>query len=105
MSGGWQINDMALCIKQGLWRDNETGEVVEFGPKAGQLLTVLAVTTGWSPKSRGRLLLRFKGFGSKDYYGAQRFIKITPEDSGETGAQSQLALDADLPAELVEAHL
>lgn len=103
MSDGWQINDMALCTKQGYWEDNATGELVTFGPKAGQLLTVSRVTTGWTDRSRGHVLLSFKEFG-RDFYAAYRFIKIKPEDLDETEAQLRLDLDVRLPAELVEAH-
>ena len=103
MSDGWQINDMALCTKQGYWEDRDSGELVTFGPKAGQLLTVAAVTTGWTDRSRGHVLLSFKEFG-RDFYAAHRFIKIKPEDLDETEAQLRLDLDVSLPAELVEAQ-
>lgn len=103
MSDDWQMNDMALCTKQGSWEDRDTGELVAFGPKAGQLLTVSDVTTGWSAKSRGHLLLRFKGFG-RDFYAAHRFVKVKPEDLDEAEAQLQLDLDVGLPAKLVEAQ-
>lgn len=103
MSDAWQINDMALCTKQGYWEDRETGEVVTLGPKAGQLLMVSGLTHGWTETSRGNLLLRFKEFG-RDFYSAQRFVKIKPEDLDETEAQLQLDLYVGLPAELVETH-
>ena len=103
MSGAWQIDDLALCIKQGYWEDRETGELVTLGPKAGQLLTVSSVATGWSAKSRGHVLLGFKKFG-RDFFAAHRFIKVKPEDLNETEAQLQLDLNVGLPAELVEAH-
>ena len=104
MSDGWQINDIVLCTKQGFWEDNATGELVAFGPKAGQLLTVSGLTYGWTDKSRGKLLLRFNALG-RDFYSAQRFVKIKPEDLNETEAQLQLDLDVNLPDELVQAHL
>jgi hypothetical protein len=103
MPDGWQINDMALCTKQGYWEDREMGELVTFGPKAGQLLMVNAVTIGWTNKSRGHVLLRFKEFGGY-FFAAQRFIKIKLDELDETEAQAQLDLNVGLPAELVEAH-
>lgn len=103
MSDGWQINDMALCTKRGHWEDRATGELVTFGPKAAQLLTVSGVTTCWADRLQGHVLLSFKEFG-RELYAAYRFIKMNPEDLGETDAQLQLNLDVGLPADLVEAQ-
>lgn len=103
MSDGWQINDMALCIKQGYWEDRETGELVSCGPKAGQLLTVSGISHGWTAKSRGDVLLRFKETG-KDFFFTERFIRIEPEDLIEAEAQLQVDQCVGEPAELVETN-
>lgn len=103
MPQDWQINDIALCIKQGCWEDRETGELVADGPTAGQLLTVSFVTTGWTAKSKGKLLLHFEEF-PRDFYAAKRFIKIKPEDQTETDSRSELALWVSRSAELVEVN-
>lgn len=104
MKQQWQVNDLALCIKQGLWCDGATGEYVTVGPKAGQILTVARVARSWQPQHRGELLLGFAEHG-RDYFAANRFVKIEPDEADEIDEQCQIDLDLGLPAELVEARL
>lgn len=78
MDDTWRAGDLALCIKQGQWRDSATKEYVEFGPKAGTLLTV-----GWvmDAEAMGRgsgLLLNFAPW-PRDFFVARNFVKITPD--------------------------
>lgn len=86
MNQNWQVGDVALCIKQGSWRDRDTGEIVEIGPKAGQFLTVIQVARSCAPANRGHLLLGFKGHG-RDLFAASRFVKIEPEKSEDENAE------------------
>lgn len=86
MSNNWQINDIALCIKQGKWRVRGSDEIVDDGPKAGQLLTVNRVDYIWNNQAPW-LMLGFVGYG-KDLFAADRFIRIAP---GRTTDRQDLA--------------
>jgi hypothetical protein len=92
MSDGWQLGDMALCIKQGRWQDRETGELVNFGPKAGQILTVSGFARSWLPERPGHFLLKFRGHGH-DFFAADRFVKIDPDKA----RQEEAAEAVDIP--------
>lgn len=104
MNKQWLTGDLALCIKQGFWCDDATGEYVTIGPKAGQVLTVARVSRNWHPQRRGDLLLGFAEHG-RDYFAASRFVKIEPDETDEIDKQCQIDLDLRLPAELVEARV
>lgn len=107
MAQDWQVNYLALCIKQGRWRDSQTGEVVEIGPKAGQILRVTRVARGWVPENQGHLLLGLDGHG-RDLFASSRFVKIKPdwmldcetkEAFGSQREQTDHAVEAQLVAE------
>ena len=80
MNDDWQINDLALCIKQGKWRDVATKEVVATGPRAGQILTVIGVGYTDVFKSGRRIQLGFEAW-PRDFFVADNFIKISPHQS------------------------
>lgn len=103
MAKGWQVNDLALCIKQGRWRDSQTGEVVEIGPQAGQFLTVTRVTRGWVPANKGKVLLGFKGHGN-DLFAASRFVKIKPDKMLENDAEEIISSERRQAEHALEAQ-
>ncbi|BDW81051.1 hypothetical protein MACH24_04890 [Erythrobacter sp. Dej080120_24] len=82
MDRNWQIGDLALCIKQGRWRERVTGKAVSIGPRAGEILTVVRLDYSHLPKNVGQLLLGFEMHGS-DLFAADRFIRINPDHSGD----------------------
>ena len=75
MDGNWQINDLALCIKRGLWRDARTMEYVEYGPKAGEILTVRRIGRKLPVDGENPTLLGFSGWGA-DLFSAAKFVKL-----------------------------
>lgn len=79
----WQIGDLALCVKVGLWVFRyDSGKKVPgvFGPRAGQKLTVRKVTCG--PDGVALKFSDFPDYRQDDHwrgYSARRFIKVTPD--------------------------
>lgn len=78
---GWQVGDLALCIKLGDWKTYfESGAISKgFGPPAGAVLTVRAVYH----EPRHGIVLRFLDFPDSQTPGwtgfqAVRFRKVTP---------------------------
>ncbi|MFC3098485.1 hypothetical protein [Alteraurantiacibacter palmitatis] len=78
MDDTWRAGDLALCIKQGKWRDSATKDYVEFGPKAGALLTVCWVMDGEAMGRDPGVLLNFAAW-PRDFFVARNFVKITPD--------------------------
>ncbi|MFC3100375.1 hypothetical protein [Altererythrobacter lauratis] len=78
MDSEWRSGDLALCIKQGQWRDSATQEYVDFGPRAGALLTVCWVMDGAAMGRGSGLLLNFAPW-PRDFFAARNFVKITPD--------------------------
>lgn len=78
MDHEWQVGDLALCIKQGRWRERVSGKAVSIGPRAGEVLTVVRLEYSHLPKNLGQLLLGFEMHGN-DLFAADRFIRINPD--------------------------
>lgn len=75
----WQTDDLALCIKQGRWRDIETRESIDFGPRAGQILNVVRVHRRSTP--HGEIVLLGFPEWSHECFAADRFVKIGHQPS------------------------
>ncbi len=101
MDKQWQVNDGALCIKQGFWCDRETGEYVSIGPQAGQMLTVARVAHSWHPDNRGAILLGFVEHG-RDLLADDRFVKIEPGQFYEVERERQFDLDREQSIEVID---
>lgn len=74
MDDNWQPGDLALCIKQGPWCDEEN--VITPGPCAGEVHTVDETFTypvpGWGT------MLFFKRWPHVFWLAEGNFVKITP---------------------------
>lgn len=76
----WKVGDLALCIKQGQWQSVETGSLLNYGPRCGEVCTVVGVYM-----DRGYLVLalaEWPGDGSYGYI-AVNFRKVTPPEADE----------------------
>lgn len=73
----WQVGDLALCIKVGLWRGTKTGVIIS-GPAAGAIYKVVAFDI--YPEG---LILEFDEFVGvripRRRFLASRFRKIKPD--------------------------
>lgn len=70
----WQKGDLALCIKQGPWLDNN-GNLHTDGPRSGEVCRVIAVLTLDGELGLALCEHPFDLFGC---FTARRFRKITP---------------------------
>ena len=95
MDDTWRAGDLALCIKQGQWRDSATKEYVELGPKAGALLTVCWVMDAEATGRGSGLLLNFAPW-PRGFFVARNFVKITP-DAEAIDEEAATALPSDAP--------
>ncbi|QIQ85711.1 hypothetical protein [Erythrobacter sp.] len=106
MTNIWQTGDLALCIKQGRWRDTATREAVDFGPRAGQILTVAHVGRGSTPHG-ATVLLGFDEWG-RDRFAAGNFVRVTPDadrsEAEQESAASSRVRAAETPPDRGEAE-
>ena len=83
MSGGWEVGDLALCVKVGPWRSLTSGALRTSPIRAGMVVTVCKVGIGVS----GMTVLWFDGHcqsgKTREAYCARRFRKIAPPKADE----------------------
>ncbi len=91
----WRPGDLALCIKQGNWRMAPTGEEIDTGPRAGQIVPVFFVGRAEVMKLGRRVMLGFREWPG-DQFVADKFIKLDPrapeiatEADGEIAPQTE----------------
>ena len=82
MDDDWRTDDLALCIKQGQWRDHATKGPVSFGPKAGAMLTVRWVSSGELLGVGKGTILNFSDW-PRDWFVARNFVKIRPHEGSD----------------------
>ncbi len=72
---GWQVGDLALCIKQGQWRERHDRKRPLKSPQPGCRYVVSEVVIG----TDGVVFLGLEGFHPFEIFVAKRFVKITPD--------------------------
>jgi hypothetical protein len=84
---GWQVGDLAECVASGTWFDHR-GQPVP-GPKPGQVLKVVAVSTGWTLGEPGVVLgLSFAAWPGNAWV-ARAFRKVRPRADDTTPAEAE----------------
>lgn len=77
MSDDWQVDDLALCVKRGVWRD-KAGTPHNGLARSGGIYTVRRVGFSTSWQERVLWFTDFPGDKWEDSYCACRFRKIKP---------------------------
>lgn len=77
---GWQVGDLALCIKIGTWRTVTSMKEIRNGPRPGSIHQVSAVA--FPDDIGGSAALYFDEFMPGRFNG-RRFRKVTPPKADE----------------------
>lgn len=95
MESEWNEGDLALCIKQSMWRDRATSAFVSYGPRAGSIFTVTHVGASDIPGRGMTTTLSFPEWG-RDQFAAYHFVKLRPgQTPGELREARSELIDAE----------